>query len=50
MKLEDVWEPRLQVVNQRGANALLAQRSRSIPRVGSVPAALVGTFHGPHGP
>jgi hypothetical protein len=25
-KLEDVWEPRLQVVNQRGANALLPQR------------------------
>ena len=25
-KLEDVWEPRLQVVNQRGASALLAQR------------------------
>ena len=26
MKLEDVWEPRLQLVNQRGANALLPQR------------------------
>ena len=25
-KLEDVWEPRLQVVNQRGINALLPQR------------------------
>jgi len=25
-KLEDVWEPRLQVVNQRGASALLPQR------------------------
>jgi hypothetical protein len=26
MKMEDVWEPRLQVVNQRGTNALLPQR------------------------
>jgi glycine receptor alpha-4 len=26
MKLEDVWEPRLQLVNQRGATALLPQR------------------------
>ena len=25
-KMEDVWEPRLQVVNQRGLNALLPQR------------------------
>jgi hypothetical protein len=25
-KIEDVWEPRLQVVNQRGINALLPQR------------------------
>jgi hypothetical protein len=26
VKMEDVWEPRLQVVNQRGASALLPQR------------------------
>jgi glycine receptor alpha-4 len=26
MKMEDVWEPRLQLVNQRGASALLPQR------------------------
>jgi len=26
MKMEDVWEPRLQVVNQRGLSALLPQR------------------------
>jgi hypothetical protein len=26
MKLDDVWEPRLTVLNQRGANALLPQR------------------------
>jgi glycine receptor alpha-4 len=31
MRLEDVWEPRLQVVNQRGASALLAQRVEVYP-------------------
>jgi len=31
MRLEDVWEPRLQVVNQRGTNALLPQRVEILP-------------------
>ena len=30
-KLEDVWEPRLQVVNQRGASTLLPQRVEIYP-------------------
>ena len=34
-KLEDVWEPRLQLVNQRGGNAMLPQRVEIHPEAHS---------------